>query len=205
LSFVLMRAGLYETAARVYPWMAFVEAADCLGPREAAERLHTTREVLRKTKSSIEAAILSELSQASEVLQGEPLYTVLQYIGRDLLEYPLKYEARLAWLEDNARFLELKPSVRAMVIDQRVSEPGLATEEFRYRQSGAETIAVSIVPDDRDGIGWSLFRFDDHPKVDFCRLEGDPAVEFVHASGFLAKTSGMDVESAVATARKAVR
>ncbi len=41
----------------------------------------------------------------------------------------------------------------------------------------------------RPGKGWSLYRFNDHPAVDFSVLEGDPAILFAHKGGFIAKTS----------------
>lgn len=48
-------------------------------------------------------------------------------------------------------------------------------------------IAVAISRDNRNPDGWALHRFDDHPQVDFTRIEGDPRVTFAHKSGFKAK------------------
>ena len=56
---------------------------------------------------------------------------------------------------------------------------------------------MSVTPDER-GPGHALYRYDDHPSVDFGRLEGGNSkwashMEFVHANGFIAKTKAKEV------------
>lgn len=47
--------------------------------------------------------------------------------------------------------------------------------------------AFSVTPDDR-GAGWALYRFDNHPNLDFAKIDGHPLVLFAHSGGFIAKT-----------------
>ena len=51
--------------------------------------------------------------------------------------------------------------------------------------------AVTVSNDDR-GPGLALFRRNDHPGVDFSRLEGLECVEFAHRGGFIAKTRSLE-------------
>jgi hypothetical protein len=46
---------------------------------------------------------------------------------------------------------------------------------------------ISLSWDDR-GSGWSLYRYNDAPTVDFSVLEGLPGISFAHKGGFIAKT-----------------
>jgi len=62
---------------------------------------------------------------------------------------------------------------------------GLMRDEI-MRDRGVD-IAVAISRDNRNPDGWALHRFDDHPQVDFTRIEGDSRVTFAHKSGFKAK------------------
>lgn len=63
---------------------------------------------------------------------------------------------------------------------------GLMRDELQ-RRSGVD-IAVAVSRDNRNPDGWALHRFDDHPSVDFTRVEADERVTFAHKSGFKAKT-----------------
>jgi hypothetical protein len=45
---------------------------------------------------------------------------------------------------------------------------------------------VTVVRDDR-GPGWTLFRRNDHPHVDFSQVDAAPGVIFAHRNGFIVK------------------
>lgn len=62
-----------------------------------------------------------------------------------------------------------------------------------------EDVAITITRDDR-GDGYSLFRRNDRPRVDFSRIEGLEGVVFAHKGGFVAKvTADADVKSLIAS------
>jgi hypothetical protein len=56
-----------------------------------------------------------------------------------------------------------------------------------------EQIAAIAYPDSR-GEGFGLARFNDHPRIDFTRVESAGDVHFAHNSGFLCKTSATELE-----------
>ena len=45
---------------------------------------------------------------------------------------------------------------------------------------------------DRRGTGFGIGRYEDHPGLDFARVEGQPDVHFAHKSGFMCKTTASD-------------
>ena len=55
----------------------------------------------------------------------------------------------------------------------------------------AEQVAGLVYPD-RRGSGYGLSRHNDHPALEFTRIEGEDDVHFAHARGFVAKTSAVD-------------
>ena len=67
-----------------------------------------------------------------------------------------------------------------------------------------EEIAVSISKDDR-GDGWTLYRYDDDPRVDFSVLAGHPDIVFAHKGGFIAKTKAITINEAIEIVRKALK
>jgi hypothetical protein len=53
---------------------------------------------------------------------------------------------------------------------------------------------VGLVYPDRRGAGFGLSRHNDHPRLDFTRIQDCEDVHFAHARGFVAKTSATDPE-----------
>ena len=51
---------------------------------------------------------------------------------------------------------------------------------------------AGLVYPDRRGSGFGLSRHNDHPGLDFTRIENCEDVHFAHARGFVAKTSATD-------------
>jgi hypothetical protein len=58
---------------------------------------------------------------------------------------------------------------------------------IRARKLDSEIAAV-VYPD-RRGEGFGIGRYEDHPALDFSRVEAEPDVHFAHKSGFMCKTS----------------
>ena len=65
----------------------------------------------------------------------------------------------------------------------------------RYLDSvGESENVVGLVYPDRRGTGYGLSRHNDHPRLEFTRIEGEEDVHFAHARGFVAKTSATEKE-----------
>ena len=70
-------------------------------------------------------------------------------------------------------------------------EPSTAVGNY-IRAVGLEHSIAAIVYPDRRGSGYGIGRYEDHPKLDFSRVEGQADVHFAHKSGFMCKTSATD-------------
>jgi hypothetical protein len=60
------------------------------------------------------------------------------------------------------------------------------------RAQRLESVIVAIVYPDRRGGGFGIGRYEDHPRLDFSRVEREPDVHFAHKSGFMCKTTATD-------------
>jgi len=57
------------------------------------------------------------------------------------------------------------------------------------RAQKLDTVISAIIYPDRRGEGFGIGRYEDHPSLDFSRVEGQADVHFAHKSGFMCKTS----------------
>ena len=60
------------------------------------------------------------------------------------------------------------------------------------RAQGLDKEIAAIVYPDRRGPGYGIGRFEDHPKLDFSRVEAEADVHFAHKSGFMCKSTATD-------------
>ncbi|MEO8706734.1 MAG: hypothetical protein ABI867_42300, partial [Kofleriaceae bacterium] len=60
------------------------------------------------------------------------------------------------------------------------------------RANKLEQVIHAIVYPDRRGDGFGIGRYEDHPSLDFSRVEGQGDVHFAHKSGFMCKTTASD-------------
>jgi hypothetical protein len=112
----------------------------------------------------------------------------MEDIGDGLLKQLEDTQERLEELQAGVGFwtVGLKVvSCDATCID-RTKQPSFGLEIF-LKTSGNDHVAVTVTQDDR-GEGFSLYRRNDHPAVDFSKLEAHPDVIFAHKGGFIAKT-----------------
>jgi hypothetical protein len=70
-------------------------------------------------------------------------------------------------------------------------EPSSGLARFIASHPAASEVAGLVYPD-RRGAGFGLSRHNDHPGLDFTRIESCTDVHFAHARGFVAKTSATD-------------
>ena len=61
-----------------------------------------------------------------------------------------------------------------------------------YQATSVEDVIAAIIYPDRRGDGFGIGRYEDHPNLDFSRVEDQPDVHFAHKSGFMCKTSATD-------------
>jgi hypothetical protein len=191
-------------------WFHTLKIADSKGPFQLAKELGTTPEVVFALHSPLERALL-QLFQAKEILYKHPpvqdnpeevnsLWDVLRQVGQRLLDDAVENLKRVKALDGLCRIVEIS-GVSGYVLE---SDDITGTETWRERS--APGTMFSVVYDNR-GPGWTLYRYDDCPDLDFSRLQGREEIAFAHKGGFIAKTIGRDVvglEQALELVRAAI-
>lgn len=198
LTLVLRHLGLEDLARELWPWFAQTELNDSKGPRAAAQVLGVTPEQTLPLMSPVEGWFLRWFSERGpETItytdSEDQLGWALAALGKDLLYGLHRTAERLKVLDKQADIVHVGP---VCVVDATFvpsdKQPTLGlelwckqTEKLRGTESG--DLAVTVTQDDR-GDGLCLFRRNDHPAVDFSRLESLRDIAFAHKNGFVAKT-----------------
>jgi len=184
-----------EQARKIWGWLEFSELLDSKGPFATAEKLGSNPDALFAGISPVETTVLRWFEEMCTLSTDhcEALWGLMYRIGRERLDYLGEVIERLDYLRDNAQVIEVGGLrfVDATCID-RTDSPVLGLEMYVMYVQELGEIAGTVTQDDR-GDGVSLFRRNDHPDVDFSRLEGRDGVVFAHKGGFVAKlAAGVD-------------
>lgn len=194
LSLVLDHLGLYQDALRFCDWLETAEYFDSRGPKRTAEWLGVPRRAISQLNSPVDLTLLRRFAQKSELQAGDTLYEFMRLVGEDLLEYLRVVRERLDFVAQHAERWSIAAGdqrIEAIFLPRTeplADEPSVAVENF-IRAQGLEQEITAIVYPDRRGAGYGIGRFEDHPSLDFSRLEGEADVHFAHKSGFMCKTS----------------
>lgn len=183
-----------EVAEGIFNWWKVSSDIDTKGPFAVAKDLGCEP----STVFSLQSGLITGLLQ---VFQDNPnsLVPLLREIGKGLIEQIAQTAFRLSLLDEKARVKNFD-GVDA-IIHEIKDKPVLALQA--WKDATAPEAGLSICPDDR-GPGWTLYRFNDNPSVDFSRLDGQEGVSFAHKGGFIAKTEAMSLEEAIDLARGAI-
>ncbi|MCS6771819.1 MAG: MYG1 family protein [Kiritimatiellae bacterium] len=196
-SFLLMleHFELLDDAKRYWPWIETFARIDAIGAATVAQTAGFPAERLNDLLANpIELAFTSYFSQIDRLEGHHPFFRALVDMGKRLvsdLKSCRREEDRLAPL---VRTLEWSPGARAIVIPSaRHVPPAVYSAVSRILVRERCPDARAIVAEDPRGEGWAIMRLDTCPpeSLDFRRLQGDPSIVFVHASGFLATTRAM--------------
>lgn len=198
LTLVLEHLGVLDAARMTFGWVEFTEVLDSKGPVQAAKWLGTSMDKFHATISPVEVFVLSAFQDvpASGLHPGDPLHAMLVSLGTNKLRYVERFAERFQKLCKFAviKHLDLEGGKKLEVVDvsfiTKAEDPLLALEAWikTYFPTAAATISL----DDR-GDGTTVFRRNDHPRLDFSVLEGKEGTVFAHKSGFVAKLAyGVD-------------
>lgn len=197
LSLVLQHLGVYEDARQFCDWLEPAEWFDTRGPIETAKWLGLPRETLFKLNSPIDTTLLRRFAGMSELQPGEPLWEVMKWIGEDLLSYLKNLRQRLDYIAQVAEFWDIptpEGSFKVLFMprtEPMPEEPSSGLPRFIEGHPDGADVVGQVYPD-RRGTGYGLSRHNDHPALDFTRIENCEDVHFAHARGFVAKTSASD-------------
>lgn len=196
LSLVLSKLGIYEDARSFCPWLEVAEWFDCRGPNDTADWLGLDREVVGKLNSPIDITILQGFAKQMEHNPGEPIWEVMQMIGKELVEYITGLRGRIDEVSKIEEVWVLKQGdeefkvIFAPRTDPSIEEVSGALG-WRVKELGLEDeVYVMVYPDGR-GQGYGMKRFNDREEVDFSRIEKESDVRFAHARGFIAKVEAV--------------
>ena len=199
LSLVLSKLGIYEDARSFCPWLEVAEWFDCRGPNDTADWLGLDREVVGKLNSPIDITILQAFAKQTEHNPGEPIWEVMQMMGKELIEYITGLRGRIDEVSKIEEVWELKHGGQEFkVIFARRTDPSIEEVSgalgWRVKELGLEEeVYVMVYPDGR-GQGYGMKRFNDRAEIDFSRIEKESDVRFAHARGFIAKVEAVGID-----------
>ena len=199
LSLVLSKLGIYEDARSFCPWLEVAEWFDCRGPNDTADWLGLDREVVGKLNSPIDITILQGFAKQTEHNPGEPIWEVMQMIGKELVEYITGLRGRIDEVSKIEEVWELKHGDEGFkVIFAPRTDPSIEEVSgalgWRVKELGLEDeVYVMVYPDGR-GQGYGMKRFNDREEIDFSRIEKESDVRFAHARGFIAKVEAVGID-----------
>lgn len=199
LSLVLDDMGLYEDAKLFCDWLEPAEYFDSRGPKRTAEWLGVPRRAISQLNSPIDVTLLRRFAASSRLEPGEPLYAFMQMVGDDLLTYLKTVRERIEIARNTVQTWTLSHKGGDIVAlflprsEESTDEPSAALGNY-IRAEGLEKVVHAIVYPDRRGEGYGIGRYEDHPRFDFSRVDGEADVRFAHKSGFMCKTEATDPE-----------
>lgn len=197
LSLVLQDLGVYEDARAFCDWLEPAEWLDTRGPVETSRWLGIDRDTLAKLNSLVDITLLRRFAACRDLTPGEPLWEIMRWIGADLLDYLRNLRERLDFIAQVGEFWEIQsPNGPFQVLflprtDPLPDEPSAGMGRFIESLPDGKNIVGMVYPDRRGG-GFGLSRHNDHPGLDFTRIQDCEDVHFAHARGFVAKTSATD-------------
>ena len=197
LSLVLQDIGIYEDTKEFCSWLETTEWFDCRGPNETAEWLGVEREAMAKLNSPLDVSMFQAFSRQSEHHSGEPVWEVMKMIGADLVNYVTGLRSRMNQVEEVEEIWELGVGTEFFKVafvprTEPTIEDASGGLAWRIKELGLEEEVVAMVYPDSRGSGYGMRRYNDNPCLDFCKLQGEPDVHFIHNRGFIAKTSCID-------------
>lgn len=200
LSLILQHLGIYEDAQIFCDWLEPAEWFDCRGPQKTAEWLGVARDVVGKLNSPIDMTMLRRFAQIapeSELKAGDHVYELMRFIGGDLLEYLHSVRSKLDSISMYVERWQLASNGESFDVlflprmESAVDDVSGSLGRYILVNELHEEISAIVYPDSR-GEGFGLARFNDHPRIDFTRVESAEDVHFAHNSGFLCKTSATE-------------
>lgn len=175
---------LWKVITTISPKFHWINRVDCLGPMAVAKELGLSVEAfIGLYTDPITTSLLERFEQRDNefhsMLSTEDLY--MASIGKDLWNAMEEFGRYMTRYGEQVKILEFK-GIKTLFLDEKDTK-------FlgNWKDAHASEAGILIAQDDR-GEGWLLYRYNDHPRVNFSNIEKEPNVLFAHKGGFIAKT-----------------
>ncbi|MBC2607001.1 MYG1 family protein [Pelagicoccus albus] len=206
LSLVLQSLGLYEDARTFCEWLEPAEWFDCRGPNQTAKWLGVERDVIGKLNSPIDMTLLRRFAAKSELLPGDTIWEMMKLVGEDLVGYLTGTRQRIDFVAQHSKLWELGGLKFLFLprVETEIDDASSGIGHFLRERGLDREVAGTIYPDKRN-VGYGISRYNDHPALDYTRIEAEPDVHFAHKSGFVAKTTATETERLQQLAQKGIK
>jgi len=203
LSLFVRHLGL-EEHFQLQSWYRTTVLLDSKGPFVTAKALGMEK-LPEEIFSPIETVLIGWFGAREEFgdEMGDSVTEFLVDFGMDLLARIDDYSKVHSSIRELAKVVEVD-DLQGFIAEETITfELSKAMAQYRARE--CPDVAFSITKSDRAGESWALYRYDDHPRVDFSRLSDDSRVIFAHKGGFIAKLAeGVDAGEALEMVKAAL-
>jgi len=168
-----------EHLFKIYDWYEVTKIWDSQGPKALADYLNfPTHPPVNPFESSLTGLIRDNKLKNWHKLAGE----IMGYFVERSVEI---LDIRIPWFRKNSE-VKTVAGMNILVADSPNTK-GIGEYEQELLIKENIKIDAEIWPDNR-GDGWRLMRLDDNSSINFRKLNGEPAMRFIHANGFTAST-----------------
>ena len=162
-------------------WYEWSVTLDAKGPVNAAKAVGVEGDTMALI-SPVESVLVFMFSEM-ETVDGI-LKDMMAIIGRKIIDRCANLKAEVEILRESASVMQVG-ELHVLIADGQIFDPASLAV---FKEELDVEPAVSFVVDRRGG--YSLYRYDDNPQVDFAQIREHELITFAHTSGFCAKTPG---------------
>lgn len=179
--------GIDDELSHIFPWFGVWSDIDAHGPYVAAENQGMDWEKVSPFLNPISESVLRLWGEDPNAW-GERLLKDLANTLHEVLD--IGEDGLTPW-EHVTMHTTMSAIKGKIVLDMCGITKYRAVQAAYVRVKNA---SVKVFDDDREPYGFGLTRTNNDLDVDFNRVKGEQGVGFVHPSGFIAKTTGKDVD-----------
>jgi hypothetical protein len=185
LSLYARHLDLHIDMETCFKWYRVAIQMDSLGPFATAGKLNISPDTVFQMGSPLQTYLISEWSKVSVLERHSKLWGTMRAFGEWIVYAVNNFKIAMADLSENILIGKVKDvtTINATRCHDESITWLNTWQSIHYPEAG-----ISITNDDR-GNGLTLYRFNDHPDVDFSVLEGEEGILFAHKGGFIAKTT----------------
>lgn len=189
LSLWLEAHGDLASARTYWPWLIPSEVADCQGTKALAQMANSSwNDISLISINPTENFLLHEFGSREGIHTNSDdwLNQAMWAFGTHLINSISARQTAFEILNRIKLVYEIE-GLLTLELPHKDFLPSLFPHIEAWIHASHPNTVIHIYPDDRVEEGICLLRRNDHPKVSFTQIEGEPEITFVPKSGHLAK------------------